>query len=187
MVIERSNFLLAKWLAALACLVVLTGCSAIASLKNTGVVVSPRAQIRSSTAVVAADLLEVSRGDTVDILDSVDVPDPSDNSKKERWYRVRARDTENTEGWVEARNIMPKEVLAKSRKIADDDKSIQAQATGQLHAGSNLRLSPDRSNNENIMMRLDSGSGFEIIGWKREHKFTGADKSESDTAPKTGT
>src|SRR5438046_2019022 len=125
---------------------VLTGCSTLASRNNTGTVVARSAQIRSSTAVVAADLLEVSRGDTVDILDSVDVPDPSDNTKKERWYRVRARDTENTEGWVEARNIMPEEVLAKSRKIADDDKSIQAQATGQLHAGSNLRLSPDRSN-----------------------------------------
>jgi hypothetical protein len=165
----------------------LTGCSTLASRNNTGTVVARSAQIRSSTAVVAADLLEVSRGDTVDILDSVDVPDPSDNSKKERWYRVRARDTESTEGWVEARNIMPEEVLAKSRKIADDDKSVQAQATGQLHAGSNLRLSPDRSNNENIMMRLDSGSSFEIIGWTRVPKFTGADKSESDTAPKAGT
>src|SRR5256885_13357865 len=166
MVIERSYFLLMKSLAALACLMVLTGCSAIASRNNTGVVVSQRAQIRSSTAVVAADLLEVSRGDTVDLLDTVDIPDPSDNTKKERWFRVRARDEEKTEGWIEARNIMPESVLDKARKLADEDKSIQPQATGQLHAGSNLRLSPDRSNNENIMMRLDSGSGFEIIGWK---------------------
>jgi hypothetical protein len=30
---------------------------------------------------------------------------------------------------------MAEEVLAKSRKLADDDKSTQAQATGQLHAG----------------------------------------------------
>src|SRR5262249_43866708 len=141
----------------------------------------------SSYAVVAADLLEVSRGDTVDILDSVDVPDPSDNSKKERWFRVRARDTENTEGWIEARNIMPEEVLAKSRKTAEDDKNVQAQATGQLHAGSNFRLSPDRSNNENIMMRLDSGSTFEIVGWARVPKFKGAESTESDTAPKAGT
>src|SRR5436853_3144113 len=187
MVIERSNFLLVKSLAALACLVALTGCSAIASLKNTGVVVSPRAQIRSSTAVVAADLLEVSRGDTVDLLDTVDITDPSDNSKKQRWFRVRARDQEKTEGWIEARNIMPESVLDKARKLADEDKGIQPQATGQLHAGSNLRLSPDRSNNENIMMRLDSGSSFEIVGWKRVAKFRGAEAGESDTAPKPGT
>src|SRR5215475_11755328 len=74
--------------------IVLAGCSTLASRNQTGTVVARSAQIRSSTAVVAADLLEVSRGDVVDILDSIDVPDPSDNTKKERWYRVRARDEE---------------------------------------------------------------------------------------------
>src|SRR5205814_1993022 len=108
-------------------------------------------------------------------------------TKKERWYRVRGRDNENTEGWIEARNIMADDVLAKSRKLSDEDKDLQPQATGQLHAGSNLRLSPDRSNNENIMMRLDSGSSFEIVGWKRVAKFRGAESGESDTAPKPGT
>ena len=163
------------------------GCSAIASRNSTGVVVARTAQVRSSTAVVAADLLEVRRGDALDILDTVDVPDPTDNSKKERWFRVRARDEDKTEGWIEARNIMPDTVLEKANKLADDDKSIQPQATGQLHAGSNLRLTPDRSTNENIMMRLDSGSSFEIIGWKRVPLFKGAESNESDTAPKAGT
>src|SRR6184192_1236949 len=164
----------------------LSACSAIASRNNTGVVVARSAQIRSSTAVVAADLLEVSRGDAIDILDTVDIPDPSDNTKKERWFRVRARDDQKTEGWIEARNIMPESVLDKARKLADEDKSVQPQATGQLHAGSNLRPSPDRTNSENIMMRLDSGSSFEIIGWKRVPKFKGAESGESDTAPKAG-
>lgn len=171
----------------LAAALLAAGCTAIAGHTSTGVVVARSAQIRSSTAVVAADLLEVNRGDTIDILDTQDVPDPSDNSKKERWYRVRGRDADNTEGWIEARNIMPDDVLAKSRKLSDEDKDLQSQATGQLHAGSNLRLSPDRTNNENIMMRLDSGSSFEIIGWKRVAKFKGAEGSESDTAPKAGT
>src|SRR5205085_12528512 len=137
--------------------ILVSACSTLASRNNTGVVVAHSAQIRSSTAVVAADLLEVTRGDTVDILDSIDILDPSDNTKKERWFRVRARDQEKTEGWIEARNIMPENVLDKARKFADEDKNIQSQATGQLHAGSNLRLTPDRSTNENIMMRLDSG------------------------------
>ena len=171
----------------LAAVLLAAGCTAIAGHTSTGVVVSRSAQIRSSTAVVAADLLEVNRGDTVDILDTQDVLDPTDNTKKERWYRVRGRDNENTEGWIEARNIMADDVLAKSRKLSDEDKDLQPQATGQLHAGSNLRLSPDRSNNENIMMRLDSGSIFEIIGWKRVPKLKGAEGTESDTAPKAGT
>jgi hypothetical protein len=165
---------------------ILGGCSTLASRSNTGVVVTRSAQIRSSTAVVAADLLEVNRGDVIDILDSIDIPDPSDNTKRERWYRVRGHNDERTEGWIEARNIMPDKVLENARKLSDEDKGTPAQATGQLHAGSNLRLTPDRGNNENIMMRLDSGSSFEIIGWKRVPKLKGSDSTESDTAPKPG-
>jgi hypothetical protein len=172
--------------AMLIAVVLLGGCSTLASRSNTGVVVTRSAQIRSSTAVVAADLLEVNRGDTVDILDSADIPDPSDNSKRERWYRVRGHDDDRIEGWIEARNIMPDKVLESARKLAEDDKGTPSQGTGQLHAGSNLRLTPDRANSENIMMRLDSGSTFEIIGWKRVPKLKGSESTESDTAPKTG-
>ena len=90
--------------------VLVQGCSTLAKQSETGVVVARRAQIRSSTAVVAADLLEVNRGDSVDILDFQDVQDPSDNSKKERWLRVQAHDEDSTEGWIESRNVMPDEV-----------------------------------------------------------------------------
>lgn len=162
------------------------GCSTLAKRSDMGVVVASRAQIRSSTAVVAADLLEVNRGDQVDVLESVDVPDPTDNTKKERWLRVRAHDEESTEGWIESRNVMPEDVLEASRKVAEEDKDIPAQATGQLRASSNLRLTPDRSENENIMMRLDSGSSFEIVGWKRVPKPKTSEAIESDVAPKAG-
>ncbi|MCM3905073.1 MAG: hypothetical protein ND866_25545 [Pyrinomonadaceae bacterium] len=162
------------------------GCNTLAKRSDSGVVVARRAQIRSSTAVVAADLLEVSRGDAVEILESIDVQDPSDNTRKERWLRVRMNDAENTEGWIEARNVMPEEVLEASRKLAGEDKGIAAQATGQLRASSNLRLSPDRSGNENIMMRLDTGSSFEIVGWKRIPKPKSSEAIESDVAPKAG-
>src|SRR5580765_3108731 len=112
----------------------LLGCNTLASKNSTGVVVARRAQIRSSTAVVAADLLQVNRGDVVDILDSTDVNDPSDNTRKERWLRVKARDTDTTEGWIEARNVMPEDVLEDSKKLATEDKDVPAQATGQLRA-----------------------------------------------------
>jgi hypothetical protein len=162
------------------------GCNTLAKRSDTGVVVARRAQIRSSTAVVAADLLEVNRGDAVEILEALDVQDPSDNTRKERWLRVRMNDAEDTEGWIEARNVMPEEVLDASRRLGEEDKGIAAQATGQLRASSNLRLSPDRSGNENIMMRLDTGSSFEIIGWKRVPKPKSSEAIESDVAPKAG-
>src|ERR1044072_4648376 len=105
-----------KTLLVFALLLISVGCQTLAKRNNTGVVVARRAQIRSSTAVVAADLLQVNRGDVVDILDSTDVTDPSDNTRKERWLRVKARDTDFTEGWIEARNVMPDDVLEQSKK-----------------------------------------------------------------------
>lgn len=164
----------------------LVGCNTLAQRSTSGVVVARRAQIRSSTAVVAADLLQVNRGDQVEILDSLDVPDPTDNTKKERWLRVRARDEDATEGWIESRNVMPEDVLEASKKLASEDESIPPQARGQLRASSNLRLTPDRSGNENIMMRLDSGSSFDIISWKRVPKPGSSEAIESDVAPKAG-
>ena len=162
------------------------GCRTLAQRSSSGVVVARRAQIRSSTAVVAADLLQVNRGDQVEILDSTDVPDPNDNTRKERWLRVRGRDEDATEGWIESRNVMPEDVLEASKKLAAEDNGIPAQATGQLRASSNLRLNPDRGGNENIMMRLDSGSSFDIVGWKRVPKPKSSEAIESDVAPKAG-
>ncbi|HKQ99220.1 MAG TPA: hypothetical protein VJT09_01025 [Pyrinomonadaceae bacterium] len=164
---------------ALASLVI--GCGTLAGIKtDTGVVIARRAQIRSSVAVVAADLMEVSRGDVIDILDS----DTAENGEK--WLLVRAHDTDNTEGWIEARNVMPQDVLDKARKLGDEDKEIPPQASGQLRASSNLRLTPDRSIKDNILMKLESGSSFEIVGWKRVLKPKETEATESDDAPKAG-
>jgi transcription elongation GreA/GreB family factor len=171
------NYLKILTICALAFLI--AGCSVIAKKEDMGRVIARRAEVRSSTAVVAADLVEVTRGDTVDILDSETV-------EGEKWLLVRAHDTENTEGWIEARYIMPQEVLDKSRKLADEDKDIPAQASGQLRAVSNLRLSPDYTSNENILMKLESGSSFEIVGWKRVPKPKGVETKESDDTPKAG-
>jgi len=165
---------------------VISGCKTLANKTNSGVVVARRAEIRSSTAVVAAKLLEVNRGDEVEILESTDVVDPTDNSRKERWLRVRAQDEENTEGWIESRNVMPHDVHESARKLAAEDKGIPSQAAGQLRASSNLRLSADRSVNDNIIMRLDSGSSFDITGWKRVPKPKASETIESDVAPKAG-
>jgi hypothetical protein len=175
-----------RTLVALMSVALCASCSTLAKRSDTGVVVARRAQIRSSTAVVAADLLEVSRGDTLHILDFQDVQDPTDNSKKERWLRVQANDEDSTEGWIESRNVMPDDVLKSAKKLADEDKNVPAQASGQLRASSNLRLTPDRSGNENIMMRLDSGSSFEIVGWKRVPKPKSSEVIETDIAPKAG-
>ncbi|HEY9405143.1 MAG TPA: hypothetical protein VIQ24_21005 [Pyrinomonadaceae bacterium] len=164
----------------LALILVSAGCTTLASKADTGVVIARRAQVRSSIAVVAADLSEVVRGDVVDILDST----TAENG--ERWLRVRAHDAENTEGWIEARNVMPQDLLDRSVQVAAEDKDIPAQATGQLRASTNLRSSADRSGADNILLKLESGAHFEIIGWKRVPKPKTSETTESDDAPKAG-
>jgi len=157
-----------------------SACSTIAGKETTGVIIARRAQVRSSIAVVAADLTEVNRGDTVDILESATA------EGGERWLRVRAHDAERTEGWIESRNVMPQELLERSRKLAEEDKDTPAQATGQIHASTNLRSTPDRSGNDNILLKLESGSVFDIVSWKRVPKPKTAETVESDEAPKAG-
>lgn len=157
------------------------GCSALANKESTGVVIAKRAQLRSSTALVAADIKEVERNEVLDILGS------SMAENGEQWLHVRTRDADGTEGWVEARNVMPQEMLERSRKLAREDEGVPAQATGQLRASTNLRYSPERGRDDNILMKLESGARFEIVGWKRVPKHRAAEETESDDAPKAGT
>ncbi|MBK9162676.1 MAG: hypothetical protein IPM21_01930 [Acidobacteria bacterium] len=126
-------------------------------LSDTAIVIAKTAQIRTSYAVVAADLLEVKRGERLDVLDQMEF-------EKVIWYRVRARDEENTEGWIEAQNVITSEVLERSQKLAEQFKDQSPQAAGKLRAASNLRLGPE-VNAENVLFRLSNGSNFEIMDW----------------------
>lgn len=164
----------------LLCAALASACSTLAIKEETGVVIARRAQVRSSTAVVAADLKEVVRGDVVDILDTT----TAENG--EQWLRVRTRESENVEGWIEGRNVMPQELLDRSRSISKEDEGTSAQASGQLRASTNLRFSPDRGGNDNILMKLESGARFDIVGWKRVPKPKTSETTESDDAPKAG-
>jgi hypothetical protein len=160
---------------------IVCGCSTLAGKEETAVVIARRAEVRSSTAVVAADLKEVVRGDELDVSDSVTVPDTG-----ERWLHVRTRDAEPVEGWIESRNIISHEMVERSRKLAREDEDIPAQASGQLRASTNIRFSPDRGGNDNILMKLESGSRFDIVGWKRVARPKTLETTESDDAPKAG-
>ena len=93
---------------------------------DTATVIAKTAQIRTSYAVVAADLLEVKRGDRLDIIDQVEF-------EKVLWFRVRARDEALTEGWIEAQNVITSETLEKSKALADEFKDQPAQADFSCH------------------------------------------------------
>jgi hypothetical protein len=156
-------------------------CTTLANKEETGYVIARRAEVRSSTAIVAADLKEVVRGDELDILGSATVPDTG-----ERWLHVRTRDAEPIEGWIEARNLISQGMVERSRQLAREDADTPAQATGQLRASTNIRFSPDRSGNDNILMKLESGAKFDIVGWKRVPRPKSSESTESDDVPKAG-
>ena len=148
-----------------------SGVSSIVGLSDTATVIAKTAQIRTSYAVVAADLLEVKRGERLDVLDQVEF-------EKVLWYRVRARDEAKTEGWIEAQHVITNDVLEKSRKLAEEFKDLPPQAAGQLRAASNLRLASDM-NTENILFKLANGSTFEIMDWKFVPKQEVADVDDA--------
>jgi hypothetical protein len=148
--------------------------STIVGMSDTATVITKTAQIRTSYAIVAADLLEVKRGDRLDVLDQTDF-------EKVLWYRVRAHDEAKTEGWIEAQNVITNDVLEKSKKLADDFKNQPPQASGQLRAATNLRLAPDMSP-DNVLYKLATASTFEIVAWKYVPKqdVTVDDSAKSD-------
>ncbi len=154
--------------------------SNVVGLNETGTVIASRAQIRSSYAVVAADLLEVKRGMTMDILEETDF-------ERVRWYRVRANDEDLTEGWIEAQNVIVGSLLEKSKKLALEDKDLQSQADGAIRNSTNLRLTPEQKD-DNIILKLekkgDKETSFQIIGWKyvpkAETPDTDASKNKSN-------
>lgn len=132
--------------------------SGVFGLSDTATVITKKAQIRTSYAVVAADLLEVKLGDRLDVIDQMEF-------EKVLWYRVRAHDETNTEGWIEAQNVITGKVLEKSVGLAEEFRNLSPQASGQLRAASNLRLASDM-NPENVLFKLANGSTFEIMDWK---------------------
>lgn len=88
----------------------LGGVSTAIGLTDSATVISRSAQIRTSYAVVAADLLEVKRGDKLDKLDEI-------TFEKVLWYRVRAHDDVGTEGWIEAQHVITDAVLENQRSL----------------------------------------------------------------------
>lgn len=125
---------------------------------DTATVIAKSAWIRTSYAVVAADLLEVKRGDRLDVIDQMEF-------EKVPWYRVRAHDEVQTEGWIEAQNIITSETLEKSKQIAEEFRDQSPQAAGIIRSASNLRSTPG-VNQENVLFKLGQSSTFEIIAWK---------------------
>src|SRR5206468_1844576 len=111
-------------------------------------------ELHSSTAKVSRGVGELHRGDQVTVLERVE--DGSTN-----WAKLRGPNGQT--GWVEAGYLVNQDVVERSRRLASETKEIPAQATGRSKAKLKLRLTPDRSTEENVAMMLPAGTTFEIV------------------------
>jgi hypothetical protein len=148
-------------------------CSSGEPAGQSAVVIPERLQLRSSTAKVARSTGELRSGDRVTIVERTD--DGGTN-----WVKLRGPGGQT--GWVEARNVVSQEIVDRSRRLADEVREIQAQASGSTKATLKLRLTPDRSTEENVATTLPSGTMVEIVARERRPRPAPTD-AKSATQP----
>ena len=134
-------------------------CSTSESAKSHGIVALDRLRLRSSTAEAARTVGEVKSGDRVAILEHADADGVA-------WVRISGSD--GTTGWVQMRNLIDQEAFDKSHQLADSLKEVQTQALARSKATLKLRLTPDRTSDENVLNVLQTSTELEIV--KRERR-----------------
>ncbi|HXG67987.1 MAG TPA: SH3 domain-containing protein [Blastocatellia bacterium] len=137
----------------------LAGCSAITgdAQIDEGVVIAPKYKLRSSPAQVALDLVEVKRGDRLEILEQVQFPKPT---RIEEWYKVRTKSSNSVTGWIETRYVVNKSIIEKIEALNQKAKDTPAQGTGRLKVQTRLRLEPGGD----VVTYLSRNTPVEIVG-----------------------
>lgn len=137
----------------------LASCSQGSAQDDKAFVVPARLNLRSSTAQAARVVGELKSGDQVTVIDLAKAEDG------ENWSRVEGPNGES--GWIRSLNLVKREIVEKSRQIAEEIKDIPTQAVGRSKATLKLRLSPDRSDDDNVATTLPSGVMLEIVARER--------------------
>ncbi|MCI0489124.1 MAG: hypothetical protein L0229_21235 [Blastocatellia bacterium] len=140
----------------------LAGCSMISGETkiDEGVVIVPKDNIRSSTAMVALNLAEVKRGDRLDILEQAEVKTPTQIVE---WYKVRTKDSDEVVGWIEANHVVNKSVVDRINELFEKSQQTPSQAQGRLKVQTRLRIEPDGD----VITYLSRGTKVEIVGKAR--------------------
>jgi hypothetical protein len=149
-----------------------------------GIVIASKLKIRSSTALAALDLVEVKRGDRLDILEQAQVKTPT---RTNEWYKVKTKTKDATEGWVEARYVINKSIADKTQELYEKSKAIVSQGVGRLKVQTKLRADPGGD----VITYLSRGTMVDIVGKTRTtikpEKLQEADDSDDSDEPETRT
>lgn len=150
-------------------------CSRTASLNETAYVVPEKLKLRSSSAQASLVVGEVKTGDRITITARVKSEDGTS------WVNVKGGDGHT--GWAEARYFAKEEVVNKSRRMAEEIRGIPTQATGKSKATLKLRLTPDRTNDDNVATSLPSGTAMEIVARERKPRPASVDNKSESSQP----
>jgi hypothetical protein len=85
-------------------------------------------------------------------------------------------------GWVESKALVKQEIVSASQKIAADIHDVPTQAVGRSKARLKLRLTPDRTSEDNVAYELPAGTVLDIVARERKPR---PDKPESRPAQVT--
>jgi hypothetical protein len=152
----------------------LAACSRGAFMSEKAFVVPERVKLKSSMAPASRVVGELKSGDQVTVTNRLNSEDGT------QWSKVNGPDGE--EGWIESSYLVKQAIVEQSRKIAEEIRDIPTQAVGRSKARLRLRLSPDRTNEENTATQLPSGTVLEIVARERKPRPASLD-NRAETAP----
>lgn len=135
-------------------------CSRVSLINEKAFVVPERLKLKSSTAPASRVVGELKVGDEVTVSDRANAEDGKS------WSKVNGPNGES--GWVETSSLVKEEIVERSQKIAEEMKEIPAQAMGKSKAQLKLRLTADRTNDDNVATLLPSGTVLEIVARDRK-------------------
>jgi uncharacterized protein YgiM (DUF1202 family) len=138
----------------------MASCSQGSAQDEKAFVVPERLRLKSSTAQAARSVGDLKSGDQVTVIDRANAEDG------ESWSKVEGPNGES--GWIRSLSLAPRGIVENSRQIAAEIKDIPTQAVGRSKATLKLRLSPNRSDDDNVATTLPSGTMLEIVARERK-------------------
>lgn len=155
---------------------ILVSCSNGSLQDEKAYVVPERIKLRNSTAPAALVIGELKGGNQVTVTDRETAEDG------DAWSKVEGPSGES--GWIKSINLVKREIVEKSRQIAEEIKDIPTQAIGKSNGTIKLRLAPERSNDDNVAISLPMGALLEIVGHERKPRparIEGKDEAKEDS------
>src|SRR5262245_54175383 len=152
-------------------------CKSGASGGSQATVVPERVKVFNSTAEVSHVVGELKSGDKVLVVSKA-------AEQGKHWVGVKAAD--GLTGSMDPRYLANQEVVNQSQKLAQSVKDTPIQASGRSKAALKLRLTPDRTNDDNVAILLPSATPLEIVGRERRPRpALQTDNKEGDDASTT--